>query len=600
MNWRRLILLTIACGAALTLGARPRKPDPSWWREARFGMFIHLGLYSVAAGEWNGEPVEGIGEWIQNFARIPNDAYAELAADFALQRRAPDAWAEIAERAGARYVVFTAKHHDGFCLYPSDVSDFDIELTPCGYDPVKELIAACRRRGLKVGIYYSHRQDWHEEDAAVMQNEYDGHYGKPKSEVRPDLDRYIREKALPQVRELLGRYGRIDLLWYDTPFDLTEEQSRRFVEVVREMQPDCLVNGRVGYELGDYGALGDNEMPCALADRDLEMVATLNHTWGYKKNDCGWKDRKEILCSLIESVSRNINYMVNIGPRADGSVPQPSVDVLDFVGEWLRTNSEAVYGATGNPFNDNFPWGFVTRNGDRIYLHLTRRPADGKIELRGLNTPVRSARVLGAKGRLPVDGQTIRVPEGLEYDRVPVIRLDFGMQPEISRLNLASEGVIRIPAASGTIVPGEKGRLRIANGGNTEDFNPGTGKLVLTCEVDEPGTYDIDLYTSRHWRRSFAEGTEMTLKFDSGEVFASCPLGLDEELENVRKNSYPETRSRIGTVVFDRPGTKRMELSVDRLGRYRRLGFFGEDIRNESDDNIRVMRLTLTRREGRN
>lgn len=402
MNWRRLILLTIACGAALTLGARPRKPDSSWWREARFGMFIHLGLYSVAAGEWNGEPVEGIGEWIQNFARIPNDAYAELAADFALQRRAPDAWAEIAERAGARYVVFTAKHHDGFCLYPSDVSDFDIELTPCGYDPVKELIAACRRRGLKVGIYYSHRQDWHEEDAAVMQNEYDGHYGKPKSEVRPDLDCYIREKALPQVRELLGRYGR-----------------------------------------------------------------------------------------------------------------------------------------------------------------------------------------------------TIRVPEGLEYDRVPVIRLDFGTRPEISRLNLASEGVIRIPAASGTIVPGEKGRLRIANGGNTEDFNPGTGKLVLTCEVDEPGTYDIDLYTSRHWRRSFAEGTEMTLKFDSGEVFASCPLGLDEELENVRKNSYPEIRSRIGTVVFDRPGTKRMELSVDRLGRYRRLGFFGEDIRNESDDNIRVMRLTLTRR-GRN
>lgn len=596
MNLCRTVVLSILCGFAFQAAAQTPKPDAEWWREGRFGLFIHLGLYSVAAGEWDGHPVDGIGEWIQNFARIPNDAYEKLAAGFTLHRDGPETWAALAERAGARYVVFTAKHHEGFSLYPSDVTDFDIERTPCRCDPVRELVEACRRDGLKVGIYYSHRQDWHEEDAAVMKNKYDGHYGKPKSEVRPDLDRYIRRKALPQMRELLGRYGKIDLLWYDTPFDLTEEQSRLFVEVVREMQPQCLINGRVGYDLGDYGALGDNEMPCARAERDLEMVATLNHTWGYKKNDCCWKDRKAILCSLIESVSRGINYMVNIGPRADGTVPQPSVDVLDFVGEWMRINSESIYGASANPFNDNFPWGYVTRKADKLYLHLTQCPRDGRIELRGLRNDILSATILGREKGLAVERHAVCIPEELDYERVPVVRVDVAGTLDVSPLNYPCEEVISIPVASGTVVPGPEGRLTIASGGNTENFNSRTGRLLLTCEVDEPGVYDIDLYLSRHWRRTFAEDTRVTLEVDGCGTFAGCLLTADEELDNVRRNSYPETRSRIGDVTFETPGTKRLTLSVDTIGLHRSLGFFGEDIQNESDDNIRVMRLTLTQR----
>ena len=229
---------------AFVCGQAQQSVDMDWWREGRFGMFIHWGLYSVAAGEWNGKPVDGIGEWIQNFAKVPNNEYEKLADKLTLAKYNPEEWVKLAKQAGARYIVFTTKHHEGFCMYPSEVSDFDIERTPYKRDPLKELVEACRKHGVKVGFYYSHRQDWREEDAAVMQNEYDGHYGKPKSEVKPNLDRYIREKALPQMRELLTRYGKIDLLWYDTPFDLTKEQSRTFVNVVRELQPECIVNGR--------------------------------------------------------------------------------------------------------------------------------------------------------------------------------------------------------------------------------------------------------------------------------------------------------------------------------------------------------------------
>lgn len=596
MNWSKLFYILLYCSVSISAVAQNDNARLEWWREARFGMFIHLGLYSAAAGEWNGKEIDGIGEWIQNFAKVPNSEYEKLTKDFTLNKCKPENWVQIAKQAGAKYIVFTAKHHDGFCLYPSDVTDFDIESTPYKGDPLKELIDACHKYGIKVGIYYSHRQDWREEDAAVMKNEYDGHYGKLKSEIKPDLERYIREKALPQVRELLTRYGKIDLLWYDTPFDLSKEQSQKFVNVVRELQPDCLINGRVGYNLGDYGALGDNEMPCARAVTDLEMVATLNHTWGYKKNDNAWKGKKEILCSLIESVSRNVNYMVNIGPRADGVVPQPSVDIMNFVGNWLHLNSEAIYGATGNPFNDNFPWGYVTRKGNNLYLHLIRQPQGGRIVLNGLVSDILSATLLESGKKLSTSHYTISVPKGLDYEKVPVVKLVCHSPLNVSTANLSNEGVISIPAATGKSIPGEKGCLKIAEGGNTENFNPLTGKLLLECGVDEPGEYEVRLYLSRHWRRSFAEGTRISLKVGIEKVFKNCLLRKDGELANVRQNSYPETWSRIGTVTFEKAGIKQLELSVNAIGTFRRLGFFGEDIQNESDNNIRVMRIELIRK----
>ena len=574
-------------------------PEMEWWREARFGMFVHWGLYSVAAGEWNGKSVDGIGEWIQNFAKVPNSDYEKLAADFTMANYNPEEWVKMAKNAGARYIIFTAKHHEGFCLYPSDVSDFDVERTPYKGDPLKELTEACRKYGLKVGLYYSHRQDWHEEDAAVMKNEYDGHYGKPKAEIKPDLDKYIEEKALPQMRELLTNYGKIDLLWYDTPLDLTKEQSEAFVKVVRELQPECIVNGRVGYDLGDYGPLGDNEMPCASADRDLEMVATMNHTWGYKKNDQDWKSPKDILCSLIECASRGVNYVVNVGPKADGTIPQPSMEIMDFIGGWMKANAESIYGTTANPFNDNFPWGFVTRKDNVLYLHLLRRPAGGCIVLKGMLSPVEKATVLSTGKDAFVSCEDIcriSVPDGLDYERVPVLKLTCKEPVHFSDANYMNEGIISIPVAGGNVVPGAEGQLNFSEGRVTQNFHSGMGKIRMKCEVDSPGTYLVRVFTSRHWRRSFAEGARITLRV-GGHSFESVPLEKSGELENVRQNSYPETWSDIGTVSFSQEGTVPLELSVDETGTFSRLGFFGEDIQNESDNNIRFMRIELVRQE---
>lgn len=595
MNLRKLVG-TLLLSWVFVCGQAKQQVDMDWWREGRFGMFIHWGLYSVAAGEWNGKPVDGISEWIQNFAKVPNSEYEKLADKFTLSNYDPDAWVKLAKQAGARYIVFTTKHHEGFCLYPSEVSDFDIERTPYKRDPLKELVEACRRQGLKVGFYYSHRQDWREEDAAVMKNEYDGHYGKPKSEVKPNLDRYINEKALPQMKELLTRYGKIDLLWYDTPFDLTKEQSQTFVNVVRELQPECIINGRVGYNLGDYGALGDNEMPCSRVNMDLEMVATMNHTWGYKKNDHDWKSPKDILCSLIECASRGVNYMINIGPKEDGTVPQPSVDIMNFIGDWMQANSESVYGTSGNPFNDNFPWGYATHKDNVIYLHLLREPLNRRIILKGLLSPVEKTEILSSGRVVPVSDKghyALTIPAELDYGQIPVVKLVCKAPVRFSEDNYMNENIVSIPVANGKIIPGKEGSLSIAEGGNTQNFHAGTGKLQLKCEIDEPGTYKVRIFTSRHWRRTFAEGARITLKVDDNPSFNSVLMQKDGELANVRQNSYPETWSDVGTVNFRQKGTKELELAVNSTGTFSRLGFFGEDIQNESENNIRFMRIEL-------
>lgn len=567
-----------------------------WWNEARFGMFIHWGLYSVAAGEWQGQQVDGIGEWIQNFAKVPNSEYEKLAKDFSLKNYNPEEWVLLAKNAGARYIVFTAKHHDGFTLYPSDVSDYDIERTPYKGDPLKELTDACRKHDIKVGFYYSHRQDWREEAAAVMKNEYDGHYGKPKAEVKPNLDKYIHEKALPQMKELLTRYGKVDLLWYDTPFDLSKEQSQLFVDIVRKLQPDCLINGRVGFNLGDYGHLGDNEMPCATAKTDLEMVATMNHTWGYKKNDQDWKGEKEILCSLIESVSRGINYMINIGPKEDGSVPQPSIDILQYMSTWMKTNAESIYGASANPFNDNFPWGYVTRKKEVLYLHLARSPKENQIKLKGLRSAPVAATLLATNTKLTASSESgsvlIDVPAGLDYEAIPVIKLTCAAPLQVDASNYESEGIISLPVASANKIAGQKGKIEIAEGGNTANFNPDTGKLELTCIIDTLGNYNINLVTSRHWRRGFLKDTYVNLSIGDLKI-ENHLLKEDGMYQNVRSNSYPESWSCVGTVYIKKKGKQVLTLAVEKLGTFSLLGFFGEDLQGESDDNLRLMRVEL-------
>lgn len=586
------IIAALLCLPAVKAGDDARM---GWWRDARFGMFIHWGLYSAAAGEWNGKPVEGIGEWLQCYASVPNSEYNTLTSKMTLKNYSPEKWVKMAKDAGVKYIVLTAKHHEGFCMYPSAISDFNIRLTGYKGDPVRELIDECRRQDMKVGLYYSHRLDWHEEDAAFMHNEYDGHYGKPKSEVKGNLDKYIKEKALPQVREILTNYGKIDVIWFDTPYDIKPEQCKQFVNLVRELQPDCIINGRVGFDLGDYGALGDNEMPCANATKDLEMVATMNYTWGFKKQDKDWKSKKDLLCSVIESASRGVNYMLNVGPREDGVIPRESEVILEYIGRWMKRNGESVYGAGPNPFSDNFPWGYATRKGNQLYLQMYQSPRNNRIVLRGLLSPVEKAVILADKRELKVDSRPdgsveISIPDGLNFYEVPVVRITCQGDVKTDGKNYDNEGIISMPAAYAERKPGKGGEITLGEGGYTDNFNPATGSITFRFNVLTPGDYDIRLCTSRHWRRSFLKDAYVTLAPDNRKA-EKILLTEGEMYRNVRSKSYPESWSYLTTLSFKEPGEHTLTLAVDKSGTFTSTGFYGEDTEGESDNNIRVMRL---------
>lgn len=336
-----------------------------------------------------------------------------------------------------------------------------------------------------------------------------------------------------------------------------------------------------------------------IANRDLEMVATIDYEWEYEKNGYVWKSPKELLCSLIECASRGVNYMIDGSPKVGGLMLRPNIDIMDYIDKWMRVNSESVYGTTANPFNDNFPWGYVTQKENILYLYLSRRPVGDCIVLKGMLSPIEKATVLATGEELLISDEEIcrlAMPAGLDYGQVPVLKLVCKEPVRISDANYMNENVISIPVSSGTVVPGPEGALSIAEGGYTRNFHAGTGKLQLKCEIDASGEYLVRVFTSRHWRRSFAEGARMTLKIGD-KLFDSVVLQKDGELANVRQNSYPESWSDVGTVSFNREGTWKIELSVNETGISGTSCIPGEDVRNESDDNIRFLRIELIRQE---
>jgi alpha-L-fucosidase len=404
-----------------TPAAPPPPPDPArearlrWFHEAKYGLFINWGLYSIPAGAWKGKPIAGIGEWIMNRAKIPVKEYELLAARFNPAKFDADAWAQLALDAGMKYVVFDCKHHDGFALYRSQVSPYNChDATPWKRDPFKELQAACAKRGLKLCFYYSQAQDWHDPNGAG--NDWDFGPDAPK-----DFDRYLREKSLPQVRELLTGYGPIGLIWFDTPRLMTPARSKLFVDLVRSLQPDTLINSRLGQGgLHDYQSRGDNEIPRVVTPGAWETAATINDTWGFKKDDHNWKTPEDICFKLVDIVSKGGNYLLNVGPDADGFIPSLSQDILRKVGAWLKVNGEAIYGAGCTPFGDELgtvlpgpldkrgqppfaemkEWRCTTKPG-RLYVHLFKWPGAG-FELSGVTTRITKAYLLADHERTPL------------------------------------------------------------------------------------------------------------------------------------------------------------------------------------------------------
>ena len=322
-----------------------------WFKEAKFGLFIHWGLYSIPAGYWKGERSPGIGEWIMNRMKIPVGEYEQLAKKFNPVKFDAEAWAQMAADAGMKYVVITSKHHDGFALFKSAASSFNVvDATPFKRDVIKELSAACAKRGLRFGVYYSQSQDWHERGGTGNNWDFPENAVKDKD---GSYDAYLRGKAEPQLRELLTNYGPICLVWFDTPQMMTGDRPKRLTDIVRTLQPKTLIDGRLG-AVGDYQSTGDNAIPSTSKEGAWEVPATLNRTWGFRTDDHDWKSPGDVVFKLVDIVSKGGNYLLNVGPTAEGIVPQPSQENLRAVGEWLKLNGEAIYGAGRSPFGEEF------------------------------------------------------------------------------------------------------------------------------------------------------------------------------------------------------------------------------------------------------
>src|SRR5271170_5885898 len=344
-----------------------------WFREAKFGLFIHWGLYCIPAGEWKGQPVAGIGEWIMNRARIPVMEYSQLANQFNPIQFDAEAWVQMAQAAGMKYIVITSKHHDGFAMYHSLVSPYNIyDATPFHRDPIRELAEACARHGMKFGFYYSQSQDWHEPGG--MGNTWD--FGADTNkDLNGAYDKYLKEKAEPQVAELLQDYGPVCLIWFDTARQMdVNGRGQAFIDLVHKYQPACLVDGRLGVA-GDYVSTGDNTIPNeGITTNYWETPATVNHTWGFRKDDTDWKSPGEILFKLVDITSKGGNYLLNVGPTSLGVIPAECQSNLLAVGRWLKVNGEAVYGAGRSPFGEEFG-DYSTKlkdvNGRPVYLEYT-------------------------------------------------------------------------------------------------------------------------------------------------------------------------------------------------------------------------------------
>ena len=401
----------------------------AWFRRAKFGLFIHWGIYSVPAGSWEGRVVPGLGEWIMHNAPIPLPRYEQFAKEFNPVKFDAEAWVQMAEDAGMRYIVITSKHHDGFAMYHSKVSAYNVtDATPFHRDPLQELAAACARHGIRFGFYYSQAQDWHEPNGAGNNSDFG-------PDEQKDFDQYLRGKAEPQVRELLSNYGPVCLIWFDTPRMMdVGSRGQRFVDLVHSLQPACLIDGRLAPGTGDYTSTGDNAIPSSGLKGDWETPATTNHTWGFKRDDTDWKAPGDILFKLVDIVSKGGNYLLNVGPTSEGVIPQPAQDNLRTVGRWLRDRGEVVYGAGRSPFGAEFgdqaahetdaagkplflertEWRCTTQPG-KLYFTVFRPQRDG-LRLPAFRSAIKRAYYLGEAGQPPLAVDTVG---GVRFVRVP-------------------------------------------------------------------------------------------------------------------------------------------------------------------------------------
>jgi alpha-L-fucosidase len=442
-----------------------------WWRDARFGLFIHWGLYAVPAGTWKGQPVGGIGEWIMNSANIPVEEYEQLAKQFNPTQYDPAEWVRIAKDAGVKYIVITSKHHDGFCLFDSKATDYDVvDASPYGKDLLKPLADQCRKQGLKFCVYYS-IMDWHHPaQTRPNQRSYN------PTQIVPGRKQEYLDYMKQQLKELLDTCDP-EVLWFDGEWCdwYTEEDARDVYAFLRELKPQLIINNRVGkgrqgmagMSKGDREYAGDfgtpeQEIPATgLPGVDWESCMTMNDTWGYKKNDHNWKSSQTLIRNLIDIASKGGNYLLNVGPTADGVIPAASVERLGDIGRWMKVNGESIWGTHASPFK-SLPWGRCTHktadDATTLYLHVFQWPADGRLIVPGLRNEIAAAYLLADAEQNDLTAETVdsgvcvQLPSAAPDPICSVVVLKVAGPLEITAAIPVqqSDGTIKLAAISAT------------------------------------------------------------------------------------------------------------------------------------------------------
>lgn len=436
-----------------------------WWREAKFGMFIHWGVYAQYAGTYNGhEQAKGGAEWIMNRSKIPYNEYQAIAKQFNPTQFNAEAWVKYAKEAGMKYIVITAKHHDGFAMFKSEASKWNIvDATPFGRDILKELAAACKKYKMKLGFYYSQAQDWNNPggaasrklmsegwanpDSTTIDNYtklHNGHWD-PMQETKT-FNQYIDEVAVPQVKEILTNYGEVSVLWWDTPVNMTDEAANKLNDLLK-LQPNIITNDR----LKKPNFPGDTRTPeqkipgaKELDNNDWETCMTMNGTWGFRASDNNWKSSVTLIQNLCDIASKGGNYLLNVGPKADGTFPIQSVDRLKEIGNWMQKNNEAIYGSQPSPLG-SFEWGRcttrLTKNGLALYLMVFNWPSNGTLSIPSFKNEIEKISILETGEKCPfthnqnklgknIDGENtfnetikISIPNKAPNDQVSIIKI---------------------------------------------------------------------------------------------------------------------------------------------------------------------------------
>jgi alpha-L-fucosidase len=489
-----------------------------WWRDARLGCFIHWNDASLLGGEWKGKQYGGYAEHIQRMAKIPCEEYRrDVAGNFNPTRFNADEWARTIRKAGMRYVIITAKHHDGFAVYDSDVSDFNIvKATPYGRDPMVELKAACVKNGLKFGFYYSHAFDWGEPNGPGNDWDYKNPGGDlhlfggrnwfdEHPEMTPRIRKYVDEKSLPQVLELIDKYDP-DIIWFDTPHKLPPEENLRILKAVRAAKPSIVVNSRIvqpyrgmSHHFGDYMSTGDRAVDFPARDGDWETIPTTNESYGYSKADRSHKTPGFLVRVLAKAAARGGNMLLNIGPKGDGVIDAPDIEILEGIGKWMDINEASIRGTVRSTLPVQ-TWGESTRKENTFYLHVFDWPTNGILKLGGFLGKVNKAWLLSDKNEIALphkrtDNMTVQFEVPTEApdvaNSVLVVEVDDAGNVDSHRpISTSKDNMLR--AFDGIAIGGE------FNYGDGKAWNNGVSgwkdsgqSITWPVYLSEPGKFKV-------------------------------------------------------------------------------------------------------------